>query len=135
MATNPVLIFGAGPVLGRAPAFKGGQFKYIKAGDYQIVHTHSSKAGLLGRVAAKAAGVPVILHTVHGWSFHDWMMPFRRKLFVVLERIADKFTDVLIVVAARDIKKGLEQGIGHPSKYHLIRSAIPVEVFSQNKIL
>jgi glycosyltransferase involved in cell wall biosynthesis len=61
------------------------------------------------------------------------MAPIRRRLYVVLERLADKFSDALIVVAARDIKKGLEQGIGQPSKYHLIRSAIPLDVFSHNE--
>ena len=96
---------------------------------YQIVHTHSSKAGILGRIAARLAGVPVILHTVHGWSFHDYMSPLVRNIYIFLERWCETFTDALIVVARQDIDKGLQAGIGKADKYHLIRSAIPLDEF------
>ncbi len=96
---------------------------------YTIVHTHSSKAGVLGRLAAKLAGVPVVVHTVHGWSFHAHMSPLRRRLFIALEKFAAALTDAMIVVAAPDIDKGLQTGIGRPAQYHLIRSAISLETF------
>ena len=96
---------------------------------YTIVHTHSSKAGVLGRLAAKLAGVPVIVHTVHGWSFHEHMSPLRRRLFVALEKLAAALTDAMIVVAEPDIAKGLRESIGRPEQYHLIRSAISLERF------
>ncbi len=47
-------------------------YNFIKINKIQIVHTHSSKAGILGRIAAKFAKIKVIIHTVHGWSFHDF---------------------------------------------------------------
>lgn len=96
---------------------------------YTIVHTHSSKAGVLGRLAAKLAGVPVIVHTVHGWSFHDHMPTWRKTLYVTLEKFAAALTDAIIVVAAPDIDKGLREGIGHREQYHIIRSAIPLDEF------
>ncbi len=96
---------------------------------FTIVHTHSSKAGVLGRLAAKRARVPVIVHTVHGWSFHDHMPPAKRRLYVHLERFAARFTDAMIVVAEPDIEKGLREGIGAPEQYRLIRSAIPLDEF------
>ncbi len=96
---------------------------------YTIVHTHSSKAGVLGRIAAKFAGVPVIVHTVHGWSFHEHMSPLRRRIFVALEKLAAALTDAMIVVAKPDIAKGLREGIGRPEQYHLIRSAISLDKF------
>ncbi len=106
----------------------------MKSGRYQIVHTHSSKAGILGRAAARQAGVPVIVHTVHGWSFHDFMPLLTRRLYICLERWMASFTDALIVVSDRDILKGLQAGIGHPEQYHRIRSAIPLDEFNFEKI-
>ena len=54
--------------------------------------SNSSKAGVLGRFAARWAGVPVIVHTVHGWSFHDHMSGATRKVFIVLERLLARVT-------------------------------------------
>jgi glycosyltransferase involved in cell wall biosynthesis len=98
--------------------------------NYPIVHTHSSKAGILGRLAAHLAGVPIIVHTVHGWSFHNHMSPLARWAYIVLERWCASFTDAIIVVATSDIQKGLQAGIGRLEQYHLIRSAIPLEDFN-----
>jgi glycosyltransferase involved in cell wall biosynthesis len=103
--------------------------RLMKAGSYQIVHTHSSKAGILGRIAARLAGVPVIVHSVHGWSFHEHMPLGTRLIYITLERLAASFSHALIAVADRDIRKGLRHGIGRADQYHLIRSAIPLEEF------
>lgn len=96
---------------------------------FAIIHTHSSKAGILGRLAARLAGIPVIFHTVHGWSFHDHMPKWRKRLFILLEKFSAKFTQRLIVVTRKDIQKGLRYGIGKPEQYLLIRSAIPLDEF------
>lgn len=101
---------------------------------YTIVHTHSSKAGILGRLAAHRAGTPVIIHTIHGWSFHDYMSPAVRLTYILLEQLTASFTDALIVVARRDIEKGLRAGIGQPEQYHLIRSAIPFDEFDPAQV-
>lgn len=101
---------------------------------YSIVHTHSSKAGILGRLAARFAGVPIIVHTVHGWSFHDYMSAPVRNLFIILERWVAGFTDALIVVAMRDLQKGMVAKIGKSNQYHLIRSAIPLEEFDPSSV-
>ncbi|MCS7247259.1 MAG: glycosyltransferase family 4 protein [Anaerolineales bacterium] len=104
-------------------------FFLLRKNKYAIVHTHSSKAGILGRLAAKLAGTPMILHTVHGWSFHDYMPAWRKHLFIALERITARFTHRLIVVTQKDILKGRAHGIGKPEQYLLIRSAIPLDEF------
>ncbi|MCX7682109.1 MAG: glycosyltransferase family 4 protein [Anaerolineae bacterium] len=103
--------------------------RFIRRRRFTIVHTHSSKAGIIGRLAAWLAGVPVIVHTVHGWSFHDYMPFASRYLYILLERCTAHFTDALILVARSDREKGLRAGIGRPEQYHLIRSAIPLEEF------
>ena len=99
---------------------------------YTIVHTHSSKAGILGRFAARLAGVPIIIHTVHGWSFHDHMSPLIRRLYIQLERLAASFSNAIVTVSNRDIEEGLAAGIGSRQQYHLIRSAIPLDEFDPN---
>ena len=108
-------------------------YRMMKKGNYTLVHTHSSKAGILGRLAARLAGVPVIVHTVHGWSFHDHMSPRVRKIYVFLEKVGAANCSKMIVVTRRDIDKGLREGIGSPDQYTLIRSAIPLDEFSPKK--
>jgi glycosyltransferase involved in cell wall biosynthesis len=103
--------------------------QFIKKGNYQIVHTHSSKAGIIGRMAAWLAKTPIIIHTVHGWSFHDYMSPLNRQIYIQLERWMANFTDAFIAVTNQDIKKGLEAKIGRSEQYHLIRSSIPLDDF------
>jgi glycosyltransferase involved in cell wall biosynthesis len=102
----------------------------FKNSSYQIVHTHSSKAGILGRFAARASGVPLIIHTVHGWSFHDHMPASTRIMYILLERLTARISSALVCVSNKDIRKGLEKGIGRAEQYHLIRSAIPLDEFN-----
>jgi glycosyltransferase involved in cell wall biosynthesis len=85
-----------------------------------VVHTHSSKAGIVGRLAARRESVPAIVHTVHGWSFHEHMTPLTRAAYVRLERLAARWTDRIITVSALDRDKGLAARIGVPSQYRKI---------------
>ncbi|MGB8658007.1 MAG: glycosyltransferase family 4 protein [Candidatus Zixiibacteriota bacterium] len=107
---------------------------YIKSERFDIVHTNSSKAGILGRLAARAAGVPVIVHTAHGWAHHTYMSRPRQRLYITLERIAEKCTDKIIAVSELNVKKALDDRIGHPGKYCVIRSGIDVEKISRSGI-
>jgi glycosyltransferase involved in cell wall biosynthesis len=108
--------------------------RFIRQGKYAIVHTHSSKAGILGRLAARMAGVPIIIHTVHGWSFHAHMHPVVRNIYIYLERWIARYTDTLVTVAQQDIEKGLKYGIGRPEQYRLVRSAIPLDEFDPGQV-
>lgn len=94
-----------------------------------IVHTHSSKAGILGRWAARLARVPVIVHTVHGWGHHPYQHVLMRNLYKFLERRTVGFTDKLIVVSRLNADKGLRDRIGSPEKYITIHSSINLDAF------
>jgi len=107
-------------------------FQMMRKRKYSIVHTHSSKAGILGRLAARMAGVPVIVHTVHGWGFHEHMSAPRRALFILLERVTAHFTNCLITVSSSDQKLGLTHGIGKADRYRLIRSGIELDRFAKS---
>jgi len=96
-----------------------------------IVHTHSSKTGIIGRWAARIARVPVIVHTVHGWAHHPYQKPFIRGMYIFLERIAAPFTDRLIAVSTLNVEKGLKDHIGTRDRYTVIHSCINIEQFSR----
>ncbi len=102
---------------------------FFKKEKPHIVHTHSSKAGILGRWAARMAGVPVIIHTVHGWGHHSYQKSFVRQLYVFLEKKAAPFTDMLIAVSNLTMQMGLKDRIGTEKKYTVIHSCINVDEF------
>ncbi len=104
-------------------------WRFFRRGRWDVVHTHSSKAGILGRVAAKLAGVPRVVHTAHGWGFVPDQSAFMFHLYVQLERWCARLCDVLVVVADTDRCLALAKGIGKPEQYRLIRSGIEIEPY------
>jgi glycosyltransferase involved in cell wall biosynthesis len=94
-----------------------------------VVHTHSSKAGILGRAAAWAEKVPVIVHHVHGWSFHDHMAPAKRRLYVWLERAMARRCHCLLMVAQSDVEIARRCHIGRPEQWRIVRSGIDLSEF------
>jgi glycosyltransferase involved in cell wall biosynthesis len=96
----------------------------LRRGRIDLLHTHSSKAGIVGRAAAAIAGTRAVVHTVHGWSFNDTQGPATRRLYVALERLAARRTHALVFVSEADRDRGAALGIGDPARYHLFRSGI-----------
>lgn len=98
-----------------------------------LVHTHSSKAGILGRWAARLAGVPWILHTVHGFGFNDYQHPLKRWFFMVLERWGARMSSRLILVSRSNLEKGLKLKLFRPEQAVLIHNGIDLSRFSEAK--
>lgn len=98
-----------------------------------IVHTHSGKAGVLGRLAAHEAGVPVMVHTIHGPSFGTFQGPFANFLFRSAERRAAKVTTHFVVVADAMKQQYLAAGIGLPQQYTKIFSGFPLQPYLSAK--
>lgn len=94
-----------------------------------LVHTHSGKAGILGRLAAARAGVPVILHTIHGPSFGPFQGFLANQTFRLAERVAARRTTHFVTVADAMTRQYLDAGIGRPADYTTIRSGFPLEPF------
>jgi glycosyltransferase involved in cell wall biosynthesis len=105
--------------------------RLIVQGNYDIVHTHSSVAGVVGRFAALTASVPVIIHHVHGWGLQEGMSRGTRMLYLTLERLSASFTDRMVAVSRPNIQKGLAHGIGKEDKFTLIYNGIDLEKFRQ----
>jgi glycosyltransferase involved in cell wall biosynthesis len=94
----------------------------------QIVHTHSSKAGILGRMAARLASVPVVVHSVHGFSFSPFQPFFTRNFFRLAERACRPLTGHFVFVAQADIDRARELKLVGDN-LSLIRSGFPMEKF------
>jgi len=102
---------------------------FMRRGRFDLVHTHSSKAGILGRIAARMAGVPIVVHTAHGWGFTPAQSPPVHALYVWLERYCAGLCQTLIVVSTSNREEGLRRGIARPEQYRLIRSGIEIETY------
>ncbi|KAF2958592.1 glycosyl transferase family 1 [Thermotoga sp. Ku-13t] len=96
----------------------------IKQNRYDVVHTHSSKAGILGRIAAKRAGVKKVIHTYHGFWGIEQYTGIKRALLILAERIAAKYADYLVLLCKRDLEKAKKWKIGQESQYKIIHNAI-----------
>lgn len=103
--------------------------KIFRATRPGIVHTHSGKAGILGRLAARRAGVPIIVHTIHGPSFGSFQSPLSNAIFKTAEKRAGRITTHFISVANAMTRQYLAAGIGHPAQYTRIFSGFPLAPF------
>ncbi|MFH1416477.1 MAG: glycosyltransferase family 4 protein [Elusimicrobiota bacterium] len=102
---------------------------YFKKIQPDILHSHSSKAGIISRWAAKRAGVPVIIHTFHGFGFTPLQPWFVRKFFIWLEKKTAKISTKLIFVSHANRKTAEELGIGVKEQYEVVRSGIEIQQF------
>ena len=96
---------------------------------YHVVHTHNSKAGFVGRLSAKLARVPVIVHTVHGFAFHQQEPPWRQFLFRNLERLASHWCDKMIFISQPLVDWASKEKISCPGKMAIIYSGIEMDRF------
>lgn len=95
-----------------------------------IVHTHSSKAGVLGRWAAYHAGVPVILHTIHGYGITPEQTAWLRRLLISVERRTSQITTHFLAVSQENIRWGLQHRLFSQEKVTLVRSGIDLSSFN-----
>ncbi len=94
-----------------------------------IVHTHSSKGGLLGRLAAKFCGVPHVIHTPHGHVFYGHFGQMASKVFLWVERFLTRFTDRLVALTHGEKNDYLELSVCPPEKLITIHSGVDVKQF------
>ncbi|MBM4133219.1 MAG: glycosyltransferase family 4 protein [Nitrospira sp.] len=99
-----------------------------------IVHTHSSKAGILGRLAARLAGVPIILHSIHGFGFTPSHHPIAQRLLIALERLAARVTTGFISVSEANRRQGIELGLFSADRCSVIRSGIDRALFQTTRV-
>lgn len=99
----------------------------------QIVHTHSSKAGILGRLAAKLAGVPIVVHTIHGLPFFPYQSTVKNRAYILAEQMAGRWTDKLLAVAEDMVRQGREVNLAPAEKFLIVPSPLEAEMFYRNE--
>ena len=105
----------------------------MRQGKYDVVHTHISKAGFLGRVAARCAAVPVVVHTYHGRVEELNSGTLRGRVLTACERYAARMSDSLVAVSAEELREKMAAGIGSGDKYRLIHAEIDLHRYQTEK--
>lgn len=105
-------------------------FFFFRKNRYDIVHTHSAKAGILGRIAAKLARrETIVIHTIHGPSFYEYQPFLQRIFYIVVEKIASFFTDKFICVGEIMKERYINAGIGRKEQYTIIYSGFEIRPY------
>jgi len=105
-------------------------FRLCRRERFDVVHTHTSKGGFLGRIAARLAGVPLVIHTAHGFYFNQMNCGPKAAVFYrFLEKFASHFCDLIISVNEEDRLSAIEKGVVSPSKIHTVINGINTKRF------
>lgn len=105
-----------------------------KRGKFDIVHTHTAKAGILGRLAARMAGVPVVIHTPHGHNFYGYFNPIFSRFVVIMERIFSMFTDKIICMTALELNDFKKYRAANPKKLALIYQGLELRKYTDGPV-
>lgn len=106
-------------------------FQLMRRKHFHIVHTHNPKPGLLGQIAARLAGVPIVINTVHGFYFTNHTHPIKRRFFVFLEKIAAKCSDIIWSQNREDIETAIEERICSADKIRYLGNGIDINRFDR----
>ncbi|MCC6457168.1 MAG: glycosyltransferase family 4 protein [Caldilineaceae bacterium] len=101
---------------------------------FTIVHTHNPKPGLLGQLAARMAGVPIVVNTLHGFYFHDRMAPAWRKFYITTEKIAARCSDLILSQNNEDIQTAVREGICSPTQIKPLGNGIDLQRFDRRRL-
>jgi glycosyltransferase involved in cell wall biosynthesis len=101
---------------------------------FDVVHTHTPKAGLLGQLAARLSGVPIVVNTLHGFYFHDDMKPLPRRFYIWMERVAAKCSDTILSQNREDIATAVAEGIAPPELLKWLGNGIDVRRFDRRRL-
>jgi len=110
-----------------------GLFLYFRKEKFQIVHVHNPKPGVLGQLAAKMAGVPIIINTVHGLYFHKDSSPLKRKFFIFIEKIAASCSDLIFSQNKEDMDTLVKEKIAKPEIIKYLGNGIDIRKFSAER--
>jgi glycosyltransferase involved in cell wall biosynthesis len=109
-------------------------FRLFRRERFDVVHTHTPKAGLLGRLAARAAGVPIVCHTVHGFHFHSLMPRWLQRFYILIEKIASSCCDRVLSQNREDLETAVRERIVPADRIGLLGNGIDVKTFDRARL-
>ncbi len=104
-------------------------YRLMRRGRYHLVHTHTTKAGILGRIAARWAEVPLVVHTPHGHAFHGYLGPFGSAALRRVEAALARWTDAIVCLTEAEREDHLKLGVGRPEQFEVIHSGVDLSRF------
>lgn len=107
---------------------------YFRQQKFDVLHAHTPVAALIGRIAGKLAGIPLVIYTAHGFYFHDDMPRWKRAFFVMLERLGGRFTDLLFCQSAEDAVDAVSEGIAPAGRVVAIGNGVDPARFDPAKV-
>jgi len=108
-------------------------FLYFKKEKFDVVHTHTPKPALIGQIAARLAGVPVIINTVHGLYFQKNSSSLKRKFYILIEKIGAKFSTLIFSQNKEDIQTMVQEKIADSEKIKYLGNGVDTERFNPLK--
>ena len=104
-------------------------YRLFRRERFDVLHVHSPIAALLGRLAGRLAGVPLIIYTAHGFHFHEDMGKWKWRFFVLLEKAAGRLTDFIFTQCQEDRRAAVSHGMVAPTKVEAIGNGVDPALF------
>lgn len=109
-------------------------YRFMKKENFDMVHAQTAKAGYVTRIAAWLAGIPIIIYTAHAFPFHAYLSPLKKRFYILLERLASRVTDVILVDTEAVRRDGIEKRIKGPDKIITVNMGIDLGKFSPERV-
>ena len=103
--------------------------EFCRSKKFDIVHTHTPKGNVIGQWAARRAGVPIVLQTLHGFYFHDRMSAWKRQLWISIERFSARHSDHILCQNPEDVETAVREKIAAPEKITWLGNGIDISRF------
>lgn len=109
-------------------------YRLMRRERFTIIHTHNPKPGLLGQLAARLAGVPVVVNTLHGFYLHEHMHPLWRRFYLLTEKVAARCSDIILSQSSEDIQTAITEGLCPAGKIKYLGNGIDVRSFDRARL-
>ncbi|MEE9516115.1 MAG: glycosyltransferase [Candidatus Adiutricales bacterium] len=109
-------------------------YRFMRRHGFDLVHTHTSKAGVIGRVAAILAGVPVIIHASHGHIYTGFYGPLFSRILLLLDRFLSRWTERIVTLTARGLDEQVRMSIAPRSRFRVVPSGVDLTRFMDSPV-